>query len=192
MNINQCGIVWDLSEPTAATSSQSIGLYEEKHQNPSFLFKFILMPFSFIAPIISLSPGKCSDFAGIFILQSLFLKVIPEIFVLKGISYMCSAIIFLFGLSYFFVILGYFWTLSKLLQSLSISFQGYKLYLGHTSGWLELPVALEKPSPAPASQHPHEQTPQYRGNIPHSNTCCSFLRKEGRDSGHADPKPLNG
>lgn len=115
---------------------------------------------------------------------SLFLKVIPEIFVLKGISYMCSAIISLFGLSYFFVILGYFWTFSKLLQSLSISFQGYRLYLGHTSRWPELPVALEKPSPVPASQYPHEQTPQHRGNIPHSSTRCSFLRKEGKDSGH--------
>lgn len=125
------------------------------------------MHFSLFTPIIF--PGKCSDFCWHFHFTIfLFLKVIPEIFVLKGISCMCSATISLFGLSYFFLILGYFWTLSKLLQSLSISFQGYRLYLGHTSGWLELPVALEKLSPVPASHHPHEQTPQHTGNTPHS------------------------
>lgn len=80
--------------------------YEEKHQNPSFLFEFIPMAFAFITQIVSLSPGKCSDFCCHFHFTIfLFLKVIPEIFVLKGI---CSAIISLFGLSLVFLVHGYF------------------------------------------------------------------------------------
>lgn len=116
MSINQSGNVWDSPELTAETSTQPMGLYEEKHQNSSFLFEFILMPVSFIAPSTSLSTGKCSDFCWHFhVIIFVFLKVITEIFVLKGIIYMCSALISLCGLSHFFLVLGYFWTLSKLL-----------------------------------------------------------------------------
>lgn len=71
MSISQFGIVWDSPEPTAETSTHPTE-HGEKHQNPSFLFKFIPMAFSFITPIMSLSPGNAQISAGIFILQSFY------------------------------------------------------------------------------------------------------------------------